>query len=53
MLRGALLDGKNAGDLAGHLAFLAALSAVLLGLTALLLRVGERHAQRTGSLQLF
>jgi ABC-2 type transport system permease protein len=53
VLRGALLDGKNAGDLAGHLAFLAALSAVLLGLTALLLRVGERHAQRTGSLQLF
>jgi len=53
VLRGALLDGRDAGDLAGHLAFLAALSAALLCLTALLLRVGERHAQRTGSLQLF
>ena len=44
---------SDVGDLAGDLAFLAALSAALLALTAVLLRVGERHAQRTGSLQLF
>lgn len=53
VLRGALLDGRTVAQLAGELAFLGALSAVLFGLTALLLRVGERHAQRTGSLQLF
>jgi hypothetical protein len=28
-------------------------SAALFGLTAVLLRLAERHAQRTGSLQLF
>ena len=53
VLRGALLDGLGVGDLVGELAFLAALSAALFALTAVLLRVGERHAQRTGSLQLF
>jgi ABC-2 type transport system permease protein len=53
VLRGALLDGRDLGALAGDLALLGALSAVLFGLTAVLLRVGERHAQRTGSLQLF
>lgn len=53
VLRGLLLEGQGVRQLAGDLALLGALSAVLFGLTAMLLRVGERHAQRTGSLQLF
>jgi ABC-2 type transport system permease protein len=53
VLRGALLDGLPVGALAGELAFLGAVSAALFGLAAVLLRAGERHAQRTGSLQLF
>ncbi|BCB77814.1 ABC transporter permease [Phytohabitans flavus] len=53
ILRGALLDARDASDLGGELALLAALSVVLLALTAVTLRIGERHAQKTGSLQLF
>jgi ABC-2 type transport system permease protein len=53
VLRGALLDGRTATDLAWSLAGLAGLSAVLLAAAAGLLRIGEAHAQRTGSHQMF
>jgi ABC-2 type transport system permease protein len=53
ILRGALLDGQTTTELLGPLAWLALLSFGLLALAAGLLRVGEAHAQRTGSHQLF
>jgi ABC-2 type transport system permease protein len=53
VLRGALLDGRTVTELRSGLIGLAALSVVLFGLAALVLRVGEAHAQRTGSHQLF
>jgi ABC-2 type transport system permease protein len=53
VVRGALLDGRTVGDLVPRLAGLALLSAALLGLAALMLRLGERRAQRTGQLRLF
>lgn len=53
VLRGALLDGRTVADLAGSLALLAGMCLALFALTAVLLRVGEAHAQRTGSHQLF
>jgi len=53
VLRGALLDASGVGELSGELATLAALSIALFALTAVTLRLGERHAQKTGSLQLF
>lgn len=53
VLRGALLDGLSVADLAGPLALLGGLCAGLLAATVGLLRVGEAHVQRTGSLQLF
>jgi len=53
VLRGALLDGRTVGELRGSLAWLAALCVLLFAATAALLRVGEAHAQRTGSHQLF
>jgi ABC-2 type transport system permease protein len=53
VLRGALLEGRTATDLAGSLAWLAALCVLLFGLAAALLRAGEAHAQRTGGHQLF
>jgi ABC-2 type transport system permease protein len=53
VLRGALLDGAGVRALGGSLALLGGLCVVLLVGTVVLLRVGEAHAQRTGSLQLF
>ena len=53
VLRGALLDGQTTAQLLGPLAWLALLSLALFALAAGLLRVGEAHAQRTGSHQLF
>ena len=53
VLRGALLDGRTVTDLARPLAGLAGLCVVLFAGAAVLLRVGEAHAQRTGSHQLF
>ena len=53
VLRGALLDGQGMGDLVGPLAGLTVLCVVLFALAAGLLRIGEAHAQRTGSHQLF
>lgn len=53
VVRGALLDGQGVGDLAGELAGLAVLSAVLLLGAVAALRAGEARAQRTGQLRLF
>src|SRR5262249_1166811 len=53
VLRGALLDGQTTAELLGPLAWLAGLSLALFALAAPLLRVGEAHATRTGSRQLF
>jgi ABC-2 type transport system permease protein len=53
VLRGALLDGAEMSTLAGPLALLTGLCATLFAAAVVLLRVGEAHAQRTGSLQLF
>ncbi|MCX4526998.1 MULTISPECIES: ABC transporter permease [unclassified Streptomyces] len=53
VVRGALLEGKDVGDLAGTLASLAAVTVALLLLASLMLRLGERRAQRTGQLRLF
>jgi ABC-2 type transport system permease protein len=53
VLRGSLLDARTVGDLRGSLAWLTLLCVMLFGLAAVLLRVGEVHAQRTGSHQLF
>jgi ABC-2 type transport system permease protein len=53
VLRGALLEARTLSDLWPRLLFLLALSAVLVGLAAMLLRWGEAHAKRSGSLTLF
>jgi ABC-2 type transport system permease protein len=53
VLRGTLLDGQGVAALAGPLALLGGLCGVLFAATVGLLRIGEAHAQRTGSLQLF
>ena len=53
IVRGALLDGQGLGELAGELAALALLSAVLLLAAVVALRAGEAKAQRTGQLRLF
>jgi ABC-2 type transport system permease protein len=53
VLRGALLDGAGPSALAGPLGLLTGLCVLLFATTVALLRVGEAHAQRTGSLQLF
>ncbi|WP_213454501.1 hypothetical protein [Rhizomonospora bruguierae] len=53
VLRGALLEASGVGELSGELAMLAALSVALFALTAVTLRIGEWHAQTSGSLQLF
>jgi hypothetical protein len=49
VLRGALLDGRTVTELAAPLAGLAGLCVVLFAAAAGLLRLGEAHAQRTGS----
>ncbi|WOX23723.1 ABC transporter permease [Streptomyces solicathayae] len=49
-LRGALLEHRTLTELALPLTGLAALSALLLGAAALILRAGEARAQRTGGL---
>ncbi|MEV0825836.1 hypothetical protein [Nonomuraea rubra] len=46
-------DGQGVGELAGELAALAGLSAVLLLAAVVALRAGEARAQRTGQLRLF
>ncbi|WP_406861577.1 ABC transporter permease [Streptomyces sp. HUAS MG47] len=51
-LRGALLEHRTLTDLALPLTGLGVLSAVLLGASALILKVGEARAQRTGGLAL-
>lgn len=53
VLRGALLERADVGDLAGPLALLAALTVALFAAAAGLLRLGEAHIQRTGNLHLF
>lgn len=53
VVRGALLDGDGLGELAPHLLGLGALSVVLVVLAAVVLRVGEHRARRTGRLRLF
>jgi ABC-2 type transport system permease protein len=53
VLRGALLDGRTLLELFGPLMGLLGLTAALFVLAAGLLRVGEAHAQRTGSHQMF
>lgn len=53
VVRGALLDGLGVAELAPQLGRLAVLTAALLGLAALTLRIGERRAQETGQLRLF
>ncbi|MBB6351088.1 ABC transporter permease [Nonomuraea muscovyensis] len=53
VVRGALLDGRGAGELAGELAALALLSAVMLLTAMMALRLGEARAQRTGRLGFF
>lgn len=53
VVRGALLDGQGVGDLAGELAGLAVLSAVLLLGAVVALKAGEARARRTGQLRLF
>ncbi|MFB4280974.1 ABC transporter permease [Nonomuraea sp. MTCD27] len=53
IVRGALLDGQGVGELAGELAALALLSAVLLLAAVVALRTGEAKAQHTGQLRLF
>jgi ABC-2 type transport system permease protein len=51
-VRGALLEGETPGALGPALGRLTLLSALLLAAVALILRVGEAHAQRTGKLRL-
>lgn len=51
-VRGALLEGETLGALAPTLAWLTLLSALVLAAAALILRIGEAHAQRTGKLRL-
>lgn len=51
-VRGALLEGDTLGALAPTLGWLTLLSALLLAAAAVILRVGEAHAQRTGRLRL-
>jgi ABC-2 type transport system permease protein len=53
VLRGALLDGRTLTGLLGPLAWLGALTVTLFVLAAGLLRLGEAHAQRQGSFQMF
>lgn len=53
VVRGALLQANTLADLGGSLIQLAVISAVLVALAALLLKLGERRAQRTGQLRLF
>ena len=53
VLRGALLDGQTLTGLLGPLAWLSGLTVALFALAAGLLRVGEAHAQRQGSFQMF
>lgn len=53
VLRGSLLEAGMLSDLWPQLLGLAVLSALLLLVSAWLLRVGERRARRTGSLVLF
>ncbi|GII75192.1 multidrug ABC transporter permease [Sphaerisporangium rufum] len=53
VVRGALLSGQTAGELAPELAALAGLSALLFAAAVLALRLGEANAQRTGRLRLF
>jgi ABC-2 type transport system permease protein len=52
VMRGALLDGERLGDLLPELALLGGLSAVFVLLSAVVLRLGEKRAQRTGELRL-
>ncbi|MEU9363402.1 ABC transporter permease [Streptomyces avermitilis] len=51
-VRGALLESRTLPELAPALAWLGALSALLLAAAAVILRVGESRAQRTGKLSL-
>jgi len=51
-VRGALLEADTLQDLAPTLAWLGALSALLLAAASLILRVGEARSQRTGKLSL-
>ncbi|MCX5231565.1 ABC transporter permease [Streptomyces sp. NPDC006553] len=51
-VRGALLEHRTAGELAPTLLGLGALSALLLVAAALILRVGEARARKTGALSL-
>src|SRR5262249_26076949 len=51
-VRGALLESDTLTDLAPTLTWLAVLSAALLAAAALMLRIGEARAQRTGKLSL-
>ena len=53
VLRGALLEGAGLAALWAQLLFLLGFSAVLMFLSALLLKRGEEHARRSGSLTLF
>lgn len=53
VLRGALLDGDGVVALLPELAGLAALSVALLAAASVVLRVGERRVQRSGTLRMF
>lgn len=53
VVRGALLDGQGPLALSGELAALGGLSCLLLAAAAMMLRVGEARAQRTGQLRMF
>lgn len=53
ILRGALLEGADILALSGQLLFLLVFSAVLLLLAMFLLKRGEAHARKSGSLTLF
>ena len=53
ILRGALLEGADIIALSGQLLFLLVFSALLLLLSVFLLKRGEEHARKSGSLTLF
>ncbi|GAB3840548.1 hypothetical protein GCM10029963_09350 [Micromonospora andamanensis] len=53
VLRGALLDRADLGDLVVPLGWLALLTVGLFGGASALLRLGEARVQRTGGLQVF
>lgn len=53
ILRGALLEGADILTLSGQLLFLLAFSVVLMLLSVFLLKRGEAHARKSGSLTLF